>query len=182
MTKKVLTSEQQIELDKIKTDLENDRNKEISHNDVLKWMERARKQTFETFPAFIQEINDTIPLSYGNICHMIGIAAIASAYTFENSDKGGITGFQSGCILWDIVCAWTNNYEPQKMIHFRDMLYPQMDYKFSTISKETFRWLQKEAQKELSDSNDGIGMHPDVTRHMKSIVAGEIPFGYTLEG
>ena len=182
MEKKALTKEQQALVDKVKSDLENDRKSEISHEEVMKWMSRARDQKMNTLQGFIKEIYDDIPLSYGNICHKMGIAAIATMYAFEHSEQGGITGFQSGCILWDVICAWTNDYDPQKLVHFKDMLYPQMDSKFTTISKETFAWLQSEAKKSLDDNNRGFGMNPDVIRHQKDIVNGKIPFGYTIEG
>jgi hypothetical protein len=181
MIKKKLTTEQQAFCDEVRLGMENDREAEISHDEVMKWMEVAKEQKFDTLQAFLKKIYDDIPLSYGNICHKIGIAAIATMYAFENSDQGGITGFQSGCILWDVVCAWTSNYDPQKLIHFKDMLYPQYNQQFATISKETFTWLQTEAKKSIDNNNDGRGMHPDVIKHQKNIIAGKVPFGYTLE-
>jgi len=181
MTEKVLTPEQQAFCDKVKADIERDKQAEIPHDEVLLWMDRARKVKPETLNDFLKEVHDAIPLSYGNICHKIAIASLAAAYSFENSDQGGITGFQSGAVMWGFVCAWTRDYDPQKFIHYKDMLYPQMDYKFTTISQETFAWLQAEAKKSLADDNSGLGMHPDVVRHQKEIVAGKIPFGYTLE-
>jgi hypothetical protein len=181
MEKKVLTKEQQAFVDKVTADLEKDRASEISHDDVMKWMVRAREQKMDTLQGFIKEIYNDIPLSYGNICHKMGIAAIATMYAFDHSEQGGITGFQSGCILWDVICAWTNDYDPQKLVHFKDMLYPQMEYKFTTISKETFAWIQVEAKKSLADNNGGFGMHPDVVQHQKNIIAGKIPFGYIIE-
>lgn len=181
MVTKELTPEQQAFCDKVKADIEHDKQAEISHDEVLLWMDRARNVKFETLSDFLKEVHDDIPLSYGNICHKIAIAAMAASYAFEHSDQGGITVFQSGAVMWDFVCAWTTDYDPQKFIHYKDMLYPQMDYKFTTISKETFAWLQAEAKRSLADNNSGFGMHPDVVKHQKEIIDGKIPFGYTLK-
>lgn len=56
------------------------------------------------------------------------------------------------------------------------------------IDKEDWEWLQEEAKKRLDEyalkgTSGGIegAVHPDVKAHLESIVAGNIPFGYTLE-
>jgi hypothetical protein len=177
---KKLTQEDQTYLDKIKADLEADLQREIPHEDVLKWMKEAKAVKIDTLPEFIKRVHDEIPVSYGNICHKIAIAAIAAAYSFENSEQGGITGFQSGCIMWEFVCAWTGDYDPQRLVHYHDMLYPQMLYKFTSISKETWEWLQKEAKKNLEDTTRGYEMAPEVTAHMQSIADGKVPKGFEI--
>jgi hypothetical protein len=179
MTKKILTPEQKAALAKIEVDLEADRKAEVSHDIVMGWMERARKQKFDTLQQFLKEVHDDIPNSYGNICHKIGIAAIASMYAFEHSDQGGITGFQASHIMWEVTCAWNNDYDPQRLVKYKDMLYPQYEHKFTSISKDTFKWMQAEARKILSETNEH--MHPHVREHMESIIMGNVPFGYSLE-
>jgi hypothetical protein len=180
MTKKELTQEQEQELAKIRADLDADFKREISHEEVKKWMDKARKVTLATLPDFMKAVHDDIPVSYGNICHKIGIAAIAAAYAFENSDQGGITGFQSGCVMWDFICAWTRDEKPQRLTHYENMLYPQYEEEFNFIDKETFKWLQEEAAKHLENAKTGGMMHPEVRAHMEKIVAGNVPFGYSL--
>ena len=59
------------------------------------------------------------------------------------------------------------------------MLYPQQEYKFNTINESTWEWLQKEAKERLKMDGDPI-IHPDVKKHMQSIIDGKIPFGWKL--
>lgn len=178
--KKELTPEQKAALSKIEADLEEDRKAEISHGAVMEWMARARKQTPETLQPFLKAVRDDIPNSYGNICHKVAISGIASMYAVEHSDQGGITGFQASHIMWEVICAWNNDYDPQRLVKYQEMLYPQYAHKFTSISKDTFKWMQDEARKILAQPNEH--MHPDVREHMEKIIMGKVPFGYSLEG
>ena len=64
------------------------------------------------------------------------------------------------------------------MIDYDNMLYPQYKNNFSqTISKETFEALQKAAEEKLKAG----GAHPIVEEHWKSIVSGNVPFGYMID-
>jgi hypothetical protein len=177
-TKKELTPEQKEFVAKVEADMKADREAEISHEVVMEWMTRASKQTPDTLQQFLKEVHDDIKPSYGNICHKIAISAIATMWAVDHSDQGGINGFQASHLLWEVICAWDNDYDPQRLVKYNEMLYPQYEHKFTSISKDTFKWMQTEARKTLSTSEH---MHPNVREHMESIVMGKVPFGYSLE-
>ena len=61
-----------------------------------------------------------------------------------------------------------------------DMLYPRYRGEFEKIiSKDTWNWLQEKAALKLQE---GISFHPEVKAHLESIVHGNVPFGYIIEG
>lgn len=160
-------------------------NEETAKDIMTEWYKNAKTQTFETLPEFIRHAMNDYIHDYGTIVHAIGACCIATAYACDKMPQGGITGFQASFIMWDFVRHWM--YESNKcgmrLLNYDDMLYPQYDYKFQkTISKEVFESLQNEAatriQKEESDKT--VKPHPDVLAHWKSIVNGQVPFGYKV--
>ena len=146
------------------------------------WYERAKKMTMDDLPEFLRELTEDYNHDYGTICHAVASSAIAAAWAVERTPHcGGITGFQAGAIMWEMIEAWGVFGKGQKkIVCYNDMLYPQYASKFApTISEETWTSLQVDAKKNLGDSTNGT--HPDVIAHWKSIVDGTIPFGYTIE-
>jgi hypothetical protein len=143
------------------------------------WLEEARQMTVERLPAFVEKLVNH-QHDYGTICRAIAAAGVAAAYAVERSPAGGITGFQAGCVLWDLITGWNESYEgkPVRLINYNEMLYPQYRDKFRSISQQTWEGLQKEAQKRLQE--DDQGMHPRVSAHMRDIVNGFVPFGYEI--
>ena len=158
----------------------------ITEDDHLEevWFKQAKEQTLETLPDFIDHVMNDYYHDYGTVCHAISACAIAAAYAADNSDNGGITGFQAGCIMWDFIHQWmySGNKCGMKIVDYDNMLYPQYEYKYEkTISSNTWQSIQKEAKKNLDDYHSGtsIAAQP-VLDHWQSIVDGEIPFGYTI--
>lgn len=144
-----------------------------------KWMARARKMTVAELPAFIQELID-FEHDYGTICRAIAAAAVGAAYAVESSPKGGITGFQSGCVMWDMITGWDATLEgrPLKLIDYNNMLYPQYADNFSqTISKDTWTYLQKKAKENLITEGHA---HQNVIAHWRKIASGIVPFGFKV--
>jgi hypothetical protein len=117
---------------------------------------------------------------YGTICHAVAASAIAGANCMNHSPQGGITGFQAGAIFWEFYGAWMHEKGPARLQRMDDLLYPQMEHKFKTISPDTWKYVQEEAKKNLADKSE-VGVHPDVAVHWQSIVAGKIPFGLQIE-
>jgi hypothetical protein len=148
---------------------------EIPRSEVEMWMKRAREQTPETLPAFLKEVQTLIPESYGNAVHKLAIQAIAATWAADKA-TGGITGFMAGCVMWEYIQFWMSNTNPQKLLDFGNMLYPQYEDHFTTISKDTFRWLQEEARKRVQEQN----MAPRVREHMEEIIMGKVPFGFRV--
>lgn len=144
------------------------------------WMDEAKKCTLETLPAFIEKMSK-FDHGYGTICRAIAAAGVAAMHAVDRSPNGGVTGFQAGCIMWDVIAGWgTFDDGPKKMVQFGHMLYPQYEDHFEkTISQETWDWMQAEAKKKLDESN---GMTSGtVVCHWKDISDGKVPFGYMIK-
>lgn len=141
------------------------------------WFEEAKKQTIETLPKFINHLMDDYIHDYGTWVKAVAAAMLGTFWVFN--DKDGFTGFQVGFIPWMMANEfWGKSAVGRKVIDYDKMLYPQYEFKFQkTISKDVFKRLQEEAKKELSK---GYSMSANVKQHMESIVAGVIPFGYTI--
>lgn len=144
------------------------------------WMAEAQKMTLERLPEFIKKLTEEYDHDYGTICHAIAASAIAAANAVNKSDKGGITGFQAGAVMWEMIKGWgVFGDGPKKMLCYEEMLYPQYGHHFWTIPPHVWDHLQKKAKKNLKDCQ---GSSPKVIAHWESIVSGEIPFGYMVEG
>ena len=152
------------------------------------WYE-ARPKTPTELAEFVTKLLTDYNHDYGTICHAVAAAAVAAARTVNADEKqGGITGFQAGAIMWQFVKHWLHEEGPMRMQRMEHLLFPQYADDFRTISLETFRWLQDEAAKKLSEGRikldpdeDGVSAHPDVVAHWKRIVAGEVPFGLRIK-
>lgn len=141
--------------------------------------ERKNIKSLDDLMNYIQNIRDNYDIGYGTAPRAIAQAALATSYYL--ADMFGITGFQAGFVMWDFIKDWSfrGNKCGLKIVNYDDMLYPQYNYKFQkTISKDTFEALQKEAQNNLKK---GRYAHPNVIKHWKSIVDGNVPFGYIIE-
>ena len=146
------------------------------------WMAEARAMTAENLPAFINKLS-TFDHDYGTICRAIAAAAIGAAWAVERGPQGGITGFQAGCIMWDLITGWDDGLDgkPLRLVNYEHMLFPQYQSEFDrTISKGTWEFLQSEARKKLDSGEDASIMHQSVKEHLQSIVDGVVPFGFTV--
>ena len=146
---------------------------------IKEWHERAKTITLEALPDFLKELSE-YPHTYNSIVSAIGAGAVATCWAMNNTENGGITGFQASCVMWDFVQNWMHYETPLKLIKYEDMLYPQYEHEFEkTISKETFEWLREEAEMNISTHTEGH-VHPDVMKHWISIVNGDVPFCYKI--
>lgn len=148
--------------------------------EVKEQLEKERKdiKSFDDLIAFLQRVKDNCNTGYGTAPRAIAQAALATAWYL--SSEFGITGFQSGFVMWDFIRDWrySDNECGMKIVNYDDMLYPQYDYKFAkTISKDTFEALQKKAWNLYNGGNT----HPAVEQHWKSIIHGKVPFGYEIK-
>jgi hypothetical protein len=145
------------------------------------WYKQAKEMRPEDLPNFINRLLDDYEHDYGTICHALTAGAIATLYAMNNYEQGGITGFQAGCIMWEFIKNWnyTDNKTSLKITDFDKMLYPQYANSFEkTLSSTTWEALRKEAEVLLEENKDAS---PIVIQHWKSIIDGNIPFGYKLE-
>lgn len=146
-------------------------------NEQELWYKEAHEQTLETLPEFIRHLLEDYGHDYGTICHALAAGAVATSSAMDRSPQGGITGFQAGAIMWEFMGNWNNVKPPAKLIRYENMLYPQYRSDFTTISKDTWKWLQEEAPKRLLQ----FGVHPAVERHWTDIANGIVPFGYGVK-
>lgn len=110
---------------------------------------------------------------YGTICHAIAAASLAMAHAVERSPEGGITGFQSGSVGWMWLTRWNRwEDEPRRIVEYRNLLYPQSDHVFTTISQGIANWLRAEAGRLLAEQPDA---HPKVMMRWTNIAAGRFP-------
>lgn len=154
----------------------------ITEEDGLhkEWYEEASKQTLETLPAFLNKLVSEYDHDYGTICHATAASAVGAAWAIGNDPNHGITNHQAGGIMWLFIQNWMGIDSPLRLMNFKDMLYPQYENKFQkTISQETFDYLQTKAKELLAEENHYT--KPNVELHWRSIINGEVPFGYTLE-
>ena len=146
------------------------------------WYTRARKMTMADLSEFIRELTEDYAHDYGTICHAVAAAGLAAMWAIEHSDVGGITGFQSGAVQWQIIREWDANGSgdnPLRLLDLGDMLYPQYGHKFHSITLDTWEWLQKRAKELLAD-RDALPAD-NVSKHWQRIAAGVVPFGYAVE-
>lgn len=148
-----------------------------SDNEHQKWYEEAKSQTIETLPIFLKHLTEDYSHDYGTICHAITAGAIATSWAMNKTPQGGITGFQASCIMWEFIKNWMSYKGALRLIKYEDMLYPQYAFKFNTINKETWKFLQDEAKNKLEETR----ISNNVRKHLEEIVNGVVPFGYSVE-
>lgn len=129
---------------------------------------------------FIEEMSLTecdIENEYDTAPHKIAQAMLEVGHYLAG--KHGISGFQAGGVMWEVIEEWmySGNKCGLKLVDYDNMLYPQYDYKFDkTISADTWYNLQEQA-KEMLATEDACS---SVRKHWQSIADGVIPFGYSL--
>ena len=150
--------------------------------DIIKdWYDDARTiRDTKSLTEFIDKLTTKYNHDYGTICHAMTACAIAALWTVDNSESGGITGFQAGAIMWEFITHWnyTNNKVGLKLIDYDNLLYPQYADKFkNTISSSQFKLLQKTAEARLIESPDA---HITVINHWQNIIDGVVPFDFII--
>lgn len=140
-------------------------------------------KTPEDIKALLDEVLQKFNYDYGVAPRSVAGFCVAAAHFLACAM--GLTGFQASFITWDFILGFsmTNNKCGLKMVDFDQMLYPQYGYKFEkTISASTWKSIQEEAKKKLDkfDSDEETAAAP-VVEHWRAIVAGNVPFGYSVE-
>ena len=141
---------------------------------------RKEIKSFEELMDFLKYVEENCNTGYGTAPRAMAQAALAVSWYL--CDKFGITGFQAGCVMWDFIKDWcySGNKCGLRIVDYDNMLYPQYDDKFEkTISPYIWDNLQKEAAINLKERSEHT--HPRVIEHWKSIVNGNVPFGYSVK-
>lgn len=141
-------------------------NKVKSLGDLVLFIEKVKRQKHD----------------YGSI--VVATAAVMSAAQ-SVVDKGwGITGFQAGCIMHELIPRYLLGIKaPYQILDYNDMLYPQFREKFEKlINEDIWKHLQKKAQK-LLDAYRDDSKYPvaeSTKAHWQSIVNGNPPWDYKV--
>ena len=141
--------------------------------------ERENIKSLDDLMNYSQNDRDNYDIGYDTAPRAIAQAALATSYYL--ADMFGITGFQACFVMWDFIKDWSfrGNKCGLKIVNYDDMLYPQYNHKFQkTIKKDTFEALQKAAENNLKKHQFSSSA---VIKHWKSIVDGNVPFGYIIE-
>lgn len=149
-----------------------------------KYEHRVREIKYGEVDAFIAEMMADPLIDYGSVCLAIGYAAAAAAWAADrHPENGGITGFQSGFVMWEFLRQWQSSIIGEsgtRIQNFDDLLYPQYGHKFTnTISTNGFVKLQELAKKNIDEKDEYA--HPEVVAHWQSIVDGNLPFGFIIK-
>ena len=143
------------------------------------WHEEAKKQTLRTLPKFIKHLMGDYVHSYGTIVKAMACAAYATIHVCNNISSGGISGLQASYLVWQIIheMGMFKSESGSRILTFDDMLYPQNSNRFTCIDKDTWDKLQELAKSKLEEDGN---IHPDVKKHLQSIVNGIVPFGWKV--
>lgn len=139
-------------------------------------------KTPEELTTLLKEITE-FNHDYGTIVYGCTAAMKAAMNVVNRSPQGGITGFQAGCMGWEMIkeLMGTTPNAPLKLTDYHNMLYPQYADKFEKrISTATWEYLQLQAAENLEKNGISTGTHPNVVAHWVSIKDGKIPFGYVV--
>lgn len=140
----------------------------------------ANVDSVEDLSAIISEVENDFNYDYGVAPRAIG--AVTSCVADYLCNKMGLTGFQAGFVMWDFIRLFMkkNNKCGMRLIDYDNMLYPQYEDSFQKkISKDVWESIVKAAKENLD--NDTKYASEGVINHWKSIVDGNVPFGYVVE-
>ena len=136
-------------------------------------------KTKKDLDALLEEVVNDKELDYGKIVYAISACMLATARYIDDSEVGGITGFQASFIGWEMVKKFMHESKVgMRLVDYENMLYPQYEDRFQkTISESMWIKIQNQAKTALEKSPDA---HPDVIKHWKNIISGIVPFGYRV--
>ena len=112
--------------------------------------EKAKNvKTKKDLDELLSEVIESKDLCYGKIVYAICGCMKATMNYINNSEIGGITGFQAGFIGWEMIKEYTvvSSNTALKLINYDDMLFPQ--------KKELF---DKVIEKDIWAKSRGVGI------------------------
>lgn len=156
----------------------------ITEEDNLQeeWYKIAKSTTDLTqLTTFIGHLMDDYEHDYGTYVHAVAASALATVHVAGK----GLSGFQAGCVMWQIIrkMLYDNNKTGLKLVDYDEFLYPQYKHHFDKyISQETWSRIQKEAANKLAEAAKNTDyVSPKLIDHWMSIIEGNVPFGYSIE-
>lgn len=132
------------------------------------------KEFQDLFDEALKDAND-----YGSIVVCCALMMNAAFNLVNRSSSGGITGFQAGCLMWEMVKKYGTFSEnaPLSIVDWNNLLYPQYSDQFVTISRATLERVQENAKKKLEQLKGDEFCSPVVLAHLQSVAGGKAPFG-----
>lgn len=154
---------------------------EINTEQALRdeYKDRVKSVTLDELPSFITELMDR-DHDYGTICVALGVAAAATAWACNKHKNGGVTGFQAGAVFWEFTRAWGApeiGATGAGFVNYDNLLYPQYESYFGTISSDILNQVRAEAVKRLAEIEDGDLLSGKVIEHWRFLANGGVPFG-----
>lgn len=121
--------------------------------------------------------------------------ALAHAAVEMCAEQFGLSGFQVGCIMWGIIDKLNMSEHDcgMKLLNYDYMLYPQYEDHFEkTIDLETWIKMQEKAsenyneylsEKARLENGDEYAFPASkkVAAHWRSIIDGNVPFGFKVK-
>lgn len=140
--------------------------------------EKEMREADSPWPGSEAELLETIrtlavrPHDYGTCCYAMSLAAIA-AMNYVAS-KLGVTGFQAGCAMMDIIRRHYGWELGGRLLDYSNLLYPQYcnASKFPSVddllADEGIRKSLANAARKKLEASDG-GEHPHVREHWQRL-------------
>lgn len=140
------------------------------------YAEAKEVRTPEALTKFLADLSEH-GHDYGTIIYACSAAMRAAFGVVNASPQGGITGFQAGAIMWEMVREFGMFSEgPLRIVDYDNLRYPQYDEKFRhTISRESADTLIERAK-----AFGGDGASDAVARRNAEIARGEFPAFVTI--
>lgn len=160
-------------------------NEEHDKELIKEWYNRAEViKNEEELSRFVHELIYDYEHDYGTIVHAIVAAMNASFTVINNSDQGGISGFQAAAVAWKLIPSFFGIHSdvPLRLLNYEDMLYPQFENKFLGVPEHVWKWIQERAKEKLDEMQAfGVALdNPVLVSHLDKIVQGCVPFGYKV--
>ena len=131
--------------------------KQIKEEDGIheEWHKEAKNMTMEKLPEFLRKLTEDYGHDYGTIVHALTAGAVGTMWAMDRTPRGGITGFQVGCIMWQFIREWnkSDNKCGMALLDYDNLLYPQYADKFEkTITSSMWEAVQKEAKSHIEET------------------------------
>jgi hypothetical protein len=143
-----------------------------------KYEGREKVKTIKEFAELLEEAEKDAN-DYGSIVACCSLMMNAAFSLVNSGPSGGITGFQAGCLMWEMVQRYGmfGDKPILRITNYKDLLYPQYADKFGTISRDSWESVQTHAKAEYERLKDDQFCSPRVLAHMRAVADGEVPFG-----
>lgn len=129
-------------------------------------------------------LNELIRKEHNVMTKLIGTTAMMHA-TFRvlNKKLGGFDQIQKQQIGYDMIGLFLEIRGPIRLLAFEDMLSVGKEEEFApTMPKTVWKFIQTRANELLKIDNESEDKNagPELKAHWESIVAGKVPYGYTV--